>query len=205
VERASLRVLRFKDTLRMQAAPPPVEEAKRIIGCAEHRKTALAVARKAVVVPRGKELPLKKTDTTALVIISNGKNDGADLVRAFGAVVPQNLIFIPSPEETPELPSAIRNAANIVVVLQIKPIAWDPLAGLLPPSGKALLPRIRDLRRNTVYLVMANPYAAREIPYAEALVFTFGVGEPCAQAGYEAVYGAITPSGVAPVKIEGIL
>jgi beta-N-acetylhexosaminidase len=205
VERAALRVIRHKDILRVQSPPPSIEEAKRIVGCAEHRNTAREVARRAVVIARAKGLPLKKSVATALVIISNGDNDGADLARAFGETVPPGMTFIPKPHETPELPTAIRGAANIVVVLQIRPIPWDPLAGLLPPSGKALLPRIQALRKNTVFLVMANPYAAREIPRAESLVFTFGVGEPCAMAGYCAVYGEFTPTGTPPVKIPGIL
>ncbi|MCE5248862.1 glycoside hydrolase family 3 protein [bacterium] len=205
IEASARRILELKAYLKAYTAPPSLDEARKIVGCAEHRETALAIARKAVVAPRSEGLPLKADNSTALVILTNSKSGAPELKSVFLESVPGGTVFDPPPDSADALPDGVRKAKSVIVALKIQPLSWDPLGGKMPASHKALLEKIRSLGKKPAYLVMASPYIARELQDARTLVFTFGVGDPCARAGFEALFGRLTPQGVPPVRIAGIL
>ena len=205
IEEASLRILRLKAKYGVFDDPPAIADARSVLGSPAHHQTALEAARRGIVATHTERIPLDKTKKAALVVLTNRKNGSPEIEEAFAARFPGAPVFTPPREGAFSLPGGIMSAGTIIVATDIRILSYDPLGGTLPATHRELLGKLSGQNPKPVYLIMSSPYAARDIPAPDTIVFTFGTGGISAQAGLEALYGELIPTGVPPVEIEGVM
>ena len=209
IDSAARRVLELKARTGVAFSPiADLDALREVVGSAEHRATAVDIARRAVTLLRDGKSLLPATGRRVAVVqympeteLRAGKIFSADI----RAGIPGARVFKISPATSvSDLDSVRRQIAGsdrVIVAAYVR-----RMEGAGRPAVPLHIARwIDDLARTekVVTVALGNPYLIRQFPNVSTYLVTFGVGDALERAAAAAILGRASVTGTAPVSLPG--
>jgi beta-N-acetylhexosaminidase len=207
IEASVRRLLEWK--LRTGAIQRPfvdLDSLRVIVGSDAHRRTAQAIADRAVTLLRNDEgqVPLAPGPRTAIITFASESDVSAG--RTFGnelrALLPESRVLRISPT-TPRarLDSLLRPTDRVVLATFVRTIEGEGRFAI----GEHVARWVDSvaLTRPVTVVAFSNPYIIREFGWVSGYVASFGRGDAMERAAARALAGRIPFQGHAPISLPG--
>ncbi len=221
VDASCARVLRLKEWLGLFAErltdPARIAET---VATPANRAFALELARRAVTCLEGAALPLSPADPARVLVIANGSGEAVNIdmdvthapahQRLHAAIhrrLPQARAITLSeklaPEELAAALRAAREAEVVVFGLFTRVLCYHEDSISLAAPYRQLIEQVAGLGKPIVLLSFGNPYTMAALPPAQGALLTYDEDCPeSIEAGVEALFGEIVPTGKLPVRVS---
>ena len=184
----------------------PLDSLRAIVGSAQHRAQAQAIAEGAITLLRDddRQLPLN-TGAPTLLLTFSSENDLA-AGRVFTAEVRSGMARLRAARINPGTPRArldslLQPGERLVVATFVRTIEGEGRFAVGEHIAKWL--DSVATRRPVTVVAFSNPYVLREFPWVTGYVAAFGRGDAIERAAASAVIGRIPFRGIAPITLPG--
>jgi beta-N-acetylhexosaminidase len=181
-----------------------------VVGIAEHRELAQAVAQRAVTLVRdsGMSVPLATGTRVAIVNympeteIKAGKAFSRELAKLRpGSRVAGRLTPSTSAAQLDSIARMLRSAEAIVIAAYVRRVEGEGRT-TVPSHVAAWIDSVASGPKAGV-IAFGNPYIIRQFPRTRTYLNAFGVGDPLEAAAARAIAGAAPITGKSPVSLPG--
>lgn len=195
---------------RARAALPQAYPALDMIGCAEHRQIAQAIADASITLVRdNNRLPLRPTPETRIAVIAvrpvnlTPADTSSDVQINLAAAIRARhtrVIALEMPYSAPvEAAAPLINAAQDADIIIIGTIAADR-----DPTQAALVRELQTRGKTPIVVALRTPYDLRAFPQIETYLCAYGIRPATMEAVARVLFGEIPARGVLPCPIPGI-
>lgn len=208
IDEAVRRILVQKERIGLLSGKLSNEEAAaKIVGCAEHKKTAAELAKRAVTLEEGSGLNLSRNAKILTICCEMQKIRAACdavqsidmLERAFkedykntdGIIIKLK----PDDDDLAEIDKALAQKEYDAVI-------FASCNAIIHTQQLAAAKKVRDMCKNMTIIALESPYDIEILPQAENFVNTYGVSYEAMRAAVMLLDGRIKQSGHCPVKIK---
>lgn len=221
LDESVLRIMKFKEMIGcIGNKPVDREEARRIVGCDEHREIAERIARASITAVECTNMPFnpKKTGKT-LVIATVGPeevNEIIDMGRAMGAVSKkiaeqvqkfckadvERISEEPTAECVNEVIERAKGYDTVIFAAFIRNVSYKENSGKLHCELVRMVETLEASGAAVATLIFGNPYVVSEINNIKDCLVAYYDDIHSIKAAVQALFGEFAPTGKLPVNVS---